>query len=89
MIEPLEIRIARPEIALVNVVVMVGADPQFLIADPRLDVVKARDHAGLKNVVPGGGVKAGYLDAPTKIVLRAECIRRRVSQYLIEKRLPC
>jgi hypothetical protein len=47
---------------MVNKVVLVGADPQLLIADARLNIVERRQHAGLKDVEPGRNVKSGNLD---------------------------
>src|SRR5262249_22991377 len=42
VVEPCEIRIIWPEIGLVDEVVLVRANPQFLIADPRLNVLERR-----------------------------------------------
>src|SRR6266851_7396420 len=48
--EPGEIRVARPEIVGIDKIVLVGADPQFLRAGARLDVLERGDDAGLENV---------------------------------------
>jgi putative CocE/NonD family hydrolase len=44
MVEPLERRVARPEIARINKVMLVRADPQLLSAGAPLDIVERRDH---------------------------------------------
>src|SRR5262249_45552444 len=59
VVEPGEIWIIWPEIGLVDEVVLVGANPQFLIADPRLNVLERRQYAGLEDVEPGGHMKTG------------------------------
>src|SRR5205085_4660333 len=68
MIEPREIRIARPEISMVDEIVLVRTDPQLLMADARLDIFERCQHAGLKDVEPGRDVKSGDLDRATEIV---------------------
>src|SRR4029077_7959749 len=88
VIEPREIGIARPEIAVVDEVVLVRADPQLLIADARLNVVERRQYAGLENVEPGRDVKAGDLDRAPEIVRRPEGVGGRVRDDLVEKGLP-
>ena len=88
VVEPLEIGIARPEILLVDEVVIVRADPQELVAGARLDIAEGRHDARLKDVVPGRGVKAGYLDRAPEIVARAKSVRCRMRDDLVEKRLP-
>jgi hypothetical protein len=73
---------------MVNKVVLVGADPQLLIADARLNIVERRQHAGLKDVKPGRHVKAGNVDRATEIMRRSKGVRRRVRDDLVEKGLP-
>ncbi len=75
VVEPGEIRIMRPEIGLVDEVVLVGANPQFLIADPRLNVLERRQHAGLEDVEPGGHMKTGNVDGAAEIVPRPEVLQ--------------
>src|SRR5262249_7494850 len=88
VVEPVEIWITRREIGLVDKGVLVRANPQFLIADPRLNVVERRQHAGLEDIEPGGHMKTGNVDGATKIVPRPEIVRGRVGDDLIEIRLP-
>src|SRR5207248_687508 len=80
-------RVARPEIAMVDEVVLVGADPQLLIANARLEIVERRQHAGLKHVEPGCDVEAGDLDRAAEIVRRSKRVRCRVRDDFVEKRL--
>jgi hypothetical protein len=42
VIEPREIRIPRPEIVMIDEVVLVGADPQLLITGARLNILERR-----------------------------------------------
>src|SRR4029453_13276420 len=84
VVEPGEIRIIGPEIGLVDEVVLVGANPQFLIADPRLNVVERRQHAGLEYIEPGGHMKTGNIDGAAEIVPRPEVVRDGVGDYIIE-----
>src|SRR5262249_51460327 len=88
MIEPCEIGVARPEIAAIDEMMLVRADPQLLIADARLKVVERRDYAGLENVEPARDVEAGDLDRAAEIVGRPEGVRRRMRNDLVEKGLP-
>src|SRR5215831_6528559 len=88
VIEPGKVRIARPEIAMVDEIVLVRADPQLLIADARLNVAKCRQHTGLEDVKPRCDVKAWDLDRAAEIVRRSKCVRRRVRDDFVEKRLP-
>ena len=67
---------------------LVRADPQFLRAGARLDVLERGDHAGLEDVEPAGDVKAGDVDRAAEIVPGAERVRRRMGDDLVEKRLP-
>src|SRR5262249_28167918 len=60
---------------LVDEVVLVGADPQFLIADPRLNVLERRQYAGLEDVEPGGHMKTGNVDGAAEIMPRPEVVR--------------
>src|SRR5207249_522678 len=62
VIEPREIRIARPEIGMIHKIVLVRPNPQLLIPDPRLDFLKRRQHAGLENVKPAGDMESGDFD---------------------------
>src|SRR5215510_6527193 len=78
VIEPGEVRIARPEIAMVDEIVLVRADPQLLIADTRLDFAERRQHAGLKDVKPRCDVKAWDLNCAAEIVRRSKRGRGRV-----------
>jgi hypothetical protein len=88
VVEPFEIRIAHPKIAGVDEVVFVGADPLFLGASPGLDLVERGDHAGLKDVEPGGDMKARYVDGAAEIVPGAEGVVARMGDDLVKKRLP-
>ncbi len=89
VVEPLEIGIARPEIRLVDEVVIVRPDPQELVAGARLDIVEGRDDARLEDVVPGRGVKARVSRS-----CAGNCGRARNASGagwrddLVEKRLP-
>ncbi len=67
MAEPLEIGVARPEIAGVDEVVLVGADPQLLRPGARLDLLKRGDDAGLEDVEPAGDMKAGDVGIEPRI----------------------
>src|ERR1043166_7759034 len=75
MVEPGEIRITWPEIGLVHKVVLVGANPQFLIADPRLNVVERCQYAGLEDIEPGGHMKTRNIDSAAEIVPCPEVVR--------------
>src|SRR5262245_9643145 len=88
VVEPGEIRIIRPEIGLVDEVVLVGANPQFLIAGPRLNVLERCQHASLEDIEPGGYMKTGNVDGAAKIVPRPEVVRGGVGDDLIEIGLP-
>src|SRR5205823_3423846 len=72
MVEPGKIWIIWPEIGLVDKVVLVGADPQFLLADPCLNVLERRQYAGLEDVEPGGHMKTGNVDGAAEIMPRPE-----------------
>ena len=88
MAEPLEVRVAGPEIAGVNEVVLVGADPQLLRSGTGLDFLERGDNAGLEDVEPGGDMKPGDVDGAAEIMASAEGVRRRVADDFVEERLP-
>ena len=67
---------------------LVGANPQFLIADPRLNILECRQHAGLEDIEPGGHMKTGNVDGAAEIVPRPEVVRSGVGDDLIEIGLP-
>ena len=63
VVKPLEVGIAWPEVTLIHKVVAVGSDPQALVSDAGLNVAKGGQHAGQKNVEPGGDVKTGHAES--------------------------
>ena len=86
--EPLEIGITGPAVGLINEMVCVGTDPQFLRPRPRLNLLKRRQHTGQKDVVPCGGVKAGNRNGAAEIVRRPERVWRRMCEEFVHERLP-
>src|SRR5205085_3682417 len=78
----------RPEIAGVNEIVLVRADPQFLRAGARLDLLERGDDAGLEDVEPGGDVKPGNVDRAAEIVPSSERVGGRMGDDLVQEGLP-
>ena len=69
-------------------IVVIGTDPQYLVARPGLNVMKRRQHTALKDIKPGGDVKAGNVNGEAKIVPGSEQTRGWMGDNLVKIGLP-